>query len=233
MERGRRSVVLARRRDEIVLHAGIVLGRFVEALSQPRQRQIRGRDREGGPRRCDQQVARCGGVRLRQRRMAGPVRGQRHAAEQAVPQQPQRHVHRGGRTVGRGLQRGWRGARRDGRRRRRLRPQRACAPAGGQLLQPDAGVVPQRGQRAVRGRSAALGGGPREPALADVRLLLLRLRPGRLAGHLRRERCYSATRAAGGSRMFRRRWARISRGPWWRAARPTRISTATATSTSS
>ncbi len=35
-----------------------------------------------------------------------------------------------------------------------LRPQRPSAPAGGKLLQPDAGAVSQRGQRPVRGRGA-------------------------------------------------------------------------------
>ena len=52
--------------------------------------------------------------RLRQRRLAGPVRRQRHAAEQAVPQPAQRHLP-GGRGEGRRrLQRRRQGARRNG-----------------------------------------------------------------------------------------------------------------------
>ncbi len=38
-----RPVVLARRRDEIVLHAGILQGHVVEAVPQSRRRQVRGR----------------------------------------------------------------------------------------------------------------------------------------------------------------------------------------------
>ena len=56
----------------------------------------------------------------------------------------------------RGLRRGRRGARRHGRGRGRLRRQRARPSAGRQFRQPDARPLPQRRQRPVRGRSAAL-----------------------------------------------------------------------------
>ena len=94
--------------------------------------------RKAGRRRPDQQVARRRRPRLQRRRLARPVRRQRHAAEQALSQQQQRHVHRRGAGGGRGLRRGRRRARRHGRRRRRLRPLGPAAPAGRQLLEPDA-----------------------------------------------------------------------------------------------
>ena len=117
---------------------------------------VRGRDQKAGRRRPDQQVARHRRARLRQRRLARPVRRQRHAAEQAVSQQPERHVHRGRAARRRRLQRGRHRARRHGRRCRRLRSLGPPAPAGRQLLEPDARPLSQRGQRPVRGRGAAL-----------------------------------------------------------------------------
>ena len=81
------------------------------------------------------------------RRLARHVRRQRHAAEQALSQQPQRHVHRGRHGGRRRVRRGRRGARRDGRRCGRLRPLGPPAPARRQLLEPDARPLPQRGQR--------------------------------------------------------------------------------------
>ena len=88
---------------------------------------LRGRHRQGRALRRDRQVARRDGARPRRGRLAGPVRRQRHAAEQAVSQQPRRHVHRARAAERRGVQRGRTGARRHGRRRRRcrqLRPRR-------------------------------------------------------------------------------------------------------------
>ena len=69
-----------------------------------------------------------------------------------------------GAAVRRRLQRGRRRERRDGRRRRRLRSIGTAAPARRQLLQPDARSLPQRGQRPVRGRSAAIDRRPRVAA---------------------------------------------------------------------
>ena len=54
------------------------------------------------------------------------------------------------------------------------------------------GPVPQRRQRPVRGRSAEVRRRAREPAVAHVRRVLLRLRSRRAAGHLRRERSHRA-----------------------------------------
>ena len=63
--------------------------------------------------------------RLRQRRPAGSVRRERHAAEPAVSQQGKRHVRRRGDDGRRRVQRGRRRARRHGRRCGRLRRLRA------------------------------------------------------------------------------------------------------------
>ena len=191
--------------------------------------------------------------RLRRRRLARPLRRQRHAAEQAVSQQPERHVHRGGRRGRRGLQRGRRRARRDGRRRRRLRPLRPPAPARRQLLEPDARRSITTRATAVRRRGADVHGRPRQPAVARVRRLLLRLRPRRPARHLRRQRPHRGgdrARAAEGAVQGAaaavpqpgqgqvRAASSASLGPAFkraagrRAARPTPTTTRTATSTS-
>ena len=114
---------------------------------------------EGRARRSDQQVARRDRFRLTTatagRTSSSPTTRSRTSC---IKQQRQRHVHRSRHGGGRGVRRGRRGARSDGRRFRRLRPFGAPAPAGGQLLQPDARPLSQRGHRAVRGRSAALDG---------------------------------------------------------------------------
>ena len=81
-----RSLVLARRGDEIVLHAGVVQGNAIEALSQPGRREVRRRQPEGRRRRSQQQVARRDRARLQRRWLARYLRRQRYAAEQAVSQ---------------------------------------------------------------------------------------------------------------------------------------------------
>ena len=67
------------------------------------------------------------------------------------------------------------------------------APGGRQLRQPDDRPLPQRRQRPFRRRSAAFPHRPRQPAEPDLRPLLLRLRPGRLPRHLRRQRPHRRT----------------------------------------
>ena len=124
--------------DQVLLHARVVQGHGVEAVPQPRRRQVRGREPEGRDRRSHQQVAGRRRARLQRRRLARPLRGQRHAAQQALPQQAERHLHGRGRGGRRGLRRRRRGARRHGRGCRRLRPLGPPAPAGRQLLEPDA-----------------------------------------------------------------------------------------------
>ena len=161
---------------------------------------VRGREREGRRRRSEQQVARRRRARLRHGRLARPVRRQRHAAEQALSQQPQWHLHRGGHAGGGRLQRGRRGSRRDGRRCRGLRSLGPSAPAGRQLLEPDARPLSQRGQEPVRGRGAALVDRPRQPAVARLWRVLLRLRPRRRHRHPRRPTATSRRRSSGCSR---------------------------------
>ena len=150
-----RPLLLARRHHEVVLHARVVQGHRVEAVSQPRRRAS---SRTSARRPASAiPTSKSLGVAVLDydvRRLARPLRRQRHAAEQAVSQQPQRHVHREGRGGRRGVQRGRRGARRDGRRCRRLRSLGPPAPARRQLLEPDARPLSQRGQRPVRGRGA-------------------------------------------------------------------------------
>ena len=74
----------------------------------------------------------------------------------------QRHVHREGRPLGRRLQRRRNRARRHGRRRRRLRSLRLPQPHHHEFLESDARLLPQRAQRPLRRRSAALGSRPRQ-----------------------------------------------------------------------
>ena len=65
-----------------------------------------------------------------------------------------------------------------------------------QLLQPDGFALSQRGQRPVRGRSSAIRSRTRHAGHAGLRLLLLRLRQRRLAGHLRRRRPHRGRRSS-------------------------------------
>ena len=214
-----RSLVLARRRDEILLHAGILQGHARRACIH----------NLGGGKFED--VAEAAGVGDPTSKSLGVTVLDYNGdgwpdlfvANDTQPNKLYRNTGNGTFTEERhggrrGLRRGRRGARRDGRRCRRLRSQRPAAPAGRQLLQPDARPLSQRRQRPVRGRSAVFRGGPRQPAVAGLRRLLLRLRPGRLSRHLRRQRPHRGgdrPRAAEGQLPSRRRccsatWASTS-----------------------
>ena len=187
---GREGPVLhARRPHQVVLHARVLSRAEPDPLPQQGRRHVRGRDREGGPAQPEGQGAGRGHAGRKRRRLARPVRGQRHAAQQPVPEQratapsptwPP--------TAGRGLQRGGRGARRHGRGRRRLRPLRPAQHRHRQLLERDDGALPQRGRRPLHRRGAHLGHRPGFDADLELRLLLLRPRPRRLARHLRGQR---------------------------------------------
>ena len=184
-----RPLVLARRRDEVVLHAGIVQGHVVEAVSQPGRRPVRGREPQGRHRRSDQQVARRHRVRLQQRRLARPVRRQRHAAEQAVSQQQAtaRSPRRGCRPAWPTARTAWRAARWAS-----TRPT-TTAPAAPHLLvgnfsnqmlglyhNEGNGLFVDEAPTSTVGRASLLS--------PDLRRVLLRLRPRRLPGHLRGQR---------------------------------------------
>ena len=152
----------------------------------------------------------------------------------------------------RGLQRRRRRARRDGRRRGRLRPIGPPAPAGRQLLEPDARPLSQRGQRVCsstrpRVRPWAVPACSRSPSACSSSITtstagwtsspptaISRRRSAassrgsstRQPPLLFRNRGGSASRRHGGGRDAR------SAVRSWRAARPTPTTTTTATSTS-
>src|SRR6266446_5129280 len=106
---------------------------------------------------------------------------QRHATEQAVPKQWQRHFLRKRRDRRRRLQRRWRSACRHGRGCRGLRSLRLSKRDDHEFLEPDAFALSQRRQRPVCRRSAAVRNRAGHAAHAGLRLLFLRLRPRRLA----------------------------------------------------
>ena len=228
-------------------------GHAVEALSQPRRRQVRGRDGEGRSRRPDQQVAGRGRARFQRRRLAGPLRRQRHAAQQALPQQRQRHLH--GRAAWR---RAWPSARTAWRAAPWApTPATMTAPAAPHLLvgnfsnqmlglyhNEGNGLFVDEAPRSTVGRASLL-------SLA-FGVFFFDLRPRRLARHLRRQRPHrrgDRPRAAQGPvtrqppLLFRNlgkgKFEDVSRAQWapsssvrsWRAAPPTPISTTTAIST--
>ena len=229
-------------------------GESPHPVSQPRQRDVRGRHARGRPARSGVQGAGRGADRLRQRRPRRSLRRQRHAAESALPQSRQRHVYRCRDHGGRGVQRGRRGARGHGRRCRRLRRVRPREPRDRQLLERDDGALHERGQRPVHRRGADLHHRPDLAPVAHLRLLLLRLRPRRPARHLRRQRSRGRRHPGGADERVVRAGAAPVPQSWqpplrgrdrsrWvtafqvrarsRAARRTATSTTTATSTSS
>ena len=120
---------------------------------------------QGRPLRRDVEVARRDAARLRPGRLARRLHRQRHAAEQAVSQQRQRHVHRAGAEGRRGVQRGRPGPRRHGRRRGRSRRLRAPDRGRHQLLRRDARPVPRRvgdGQYVDRAPGSDIGRATRQ-----------------------------------------------------------------------
>jgi hypothetical protein len=135
-------------------------GRALPALAaaERRRRPLRRRDQGGGPAALRPHPDRHL-VRLRRRRMARPVRRERVRARRrdgagrsppvrALPQQPRRHLQRGGARIRR------RGRRlRQGRGERRLRQRR---PAGPLRLRPGRGQRPVPQRRARRRRRVAL-----------------------------------------------------------------------------
>ncbi len=116
-----RRVLQRGRPPQILLHAGGLSRRDLLAVSQPRQRHVRGCDRQERHLRQHLEIAGRGAGGLRPRRLAGRAGRQRHAAQQALSQSAQRHVRGRGCARRHRLQRGRQGARRDGNRRGRLR----------------------------------------------------------------------------------------------------------------
>ncbi len=109
---GREGPVLhARRKKQVLLHAGVLQGSEPDPLPQPGRRHVRGHDRESRRPEPDGQGSGRRDARLRRRLVAGPRRRQRHAAEPALPQQQERHVHRrrDARRGSRSARQAWRG----------------------------------------------------------------------------------------------------------------------------
>ena len=150
-------VLLARREDEVLLHAGALQRRVVPPLQGPRRREVP-RDHEGGrPREPARQGARRRRARRRRRRTARPRRRERHLAEQPLPERGDRernpevqgHGDRGRRRRRRGRAR----ARRHGRRVRRHEERRRRDARRRQLLERDVVRVERRPEgRLLRGR---------------------------------------------------------------------------------
>ena len=150
---------------------------------------LRGRDAAGRPLRPGLEGARRRAPRLRRRRLARPVRRQRHAAEQALSQQRQRHasptsaVTAGVAFSEAGVARAGMGvdaADYDG----SGRPSLVIGNFSNEMM----ALYHNEGNGPLHRRGAHLRDRPGLAADADLRLLLLRLRPRRPARHLRRQR---------------------------------------------
>ena len=250
MDRRRAILVLAGRRDQVLLHAGILQGHvargcFTTWATASSKMSARKPGVATPP--ASRWASRCSITTT----MAGrTVRLQRHPAQQALPQHRQRHVH--GRRHGgrRGVRRRRRGARRHG---RRMPPITTAAAArtcwSGNFSNQMLALYHNEGNGIFVDEAPSSALGAIEPAHADLRRLLLRLRSGWLAGYLLRQwphRGRDRPRAAQDSiqgsrrcclpqrwqRQVREReqlsWARRLTRPWWHAAPPTPISTATA-----
>ena len=181
---GARRVLQPRRQAEVVLHARSLPRRNLLAVSQPRRRHLRGRHRKERHLRHQLEIARRGDVRLRPGRLAGSVRRQRHAAEQAVSQPAERDVQGGRRR-----ERVWRSARMA----RRAPAWAWTRPTSTIPATPSIavtnfdnemiGLYRAAERRALSGRSRTRVRRRRSLARhAGVRLLVLRRRPGRRAG---------------------------------------------------
>ena len=91
---------------QVVLHAGSVSRRYLLAVSQSRQRHLRGCDRDQRHFRQQLKIIGRGDDRLRPGRLARSAGGQRHAAEQTLPKSWQRKIQGCGGGRGIGVQRG-------------------------------------------------------------------------------------------------------------------------------
>ncbi len=256
VDAGERPLVLARRRPPSpTARRSPTRATASKLYHNLGERPVRGRQpASAGIDDADRKVARRHRARLRRRRLAGPLRRQRHPAQQALPQPEQRHLQ--GRRRSRPASPSARTATARGAMGvdaadydRSGRPHLLVGNFSNQML----ALYHNEGNGVFVDEAPSLGGGAGEPADAHLRRLLLRLRPGRPARHLRRQRPPRGgdqPRAAAGHATSSRRWssttsargrsptsaaarwAPTSSGRSWRAARPTATSTTTATSTS-
>ena len=174
------SVLHARRQDQVVLHAGVVQGQSPSLYRNRGDGTFENVTKQAGLFDTGVERARRRDARLRRRRLGWIC------SSPTTPQPNRLYRNKGNGTFEdvarqrrRGVQRGGRRARRHGRRRRRLRRLGTAQPDHRQLLERDDGALSQRGQRAVHRRCAEVGDRPGVAADADLRLLLLRLRPRR------------------------------------------------------
>ncbi len=140
-----RPLLHPRRKDEVVLHPRVLQGGEPDPPSQPRRRDLRGRDQEGRALESRLEGAGGGAARPRRRRVARLRPRQRHAAEQALPQQRGRDLLRHRDGGGDRLRRDRGRARGHGHRHRRRLGERADQPPHRQLLERDDRPLPLRG----------------------------------------------------------------------------------------
>ena len=249
------SVLHARRQEQVVLHAGILQGPEPVALPQPRRRHVRERDRQGravrhhrrrgSAWRCSTSTATAGWT----------------CSSPTTPQPNRLYRNKGNGTfedvaVGAGVAFSEAGVARagmgvdaadyDG----SGRPSLIIGNFSNEMM----ALYHNEGKRPVHRRCADVGDRPGVAADADLRLLLLRLRSRRPARHLRGQRPRRRRHRAGAVARAPTRSGRtcsgtpatkqfedvpaaggpaLHRADGRRAARPTPITTTTATSTSS
>ena len=244
-----RSVLHARRQEQVVLHAGILQGAESHVVPQRRQRDLRGRDEGGRALRSGVESARRGVDRSR-RAMGGSICSSRTtrsrtgsiaiAATARSPMSPSRPA--------------WRSTRRAWRARAwaptpptttdRAAPSLVIGNFSNEMM----ALYTNEGNGLFIDEAPDVDDRPQFAADADVRLFFPRLRPRRPARHLRGERArgrrHSARAAArrvraaaapvpqsrrrADSKRSRRDRAPRCAGRWSRAAPPTAITMATA-----
>ena len=191
MVRGAGRALLAGWQEQILLHARGVPRRHVLAVSQSRQRDIRRRDGEERDLRRVLEIAGRGDAGRGPGRLARPVRGQRHAAEQALPEQPRWDIHRIRCAAGHRVQRGRAGPRGHGRGHRGLPAHREHGRGRDEFRQRDDGPVRIHRARVCGSRHL------RRRGHGVARAAGLRL-------HVRGLRFGWASRSRGGERAYRR-----------------------------
>ena len=198
-----RPVVLARRRDQVVLHAGVLQGHRLEAVPQPRRRQVRGRRRRppASPTRpASRSASRCSTTT----RTAGPTSSSptTRSRTSSIATTSDGTFAEDGLRAGvayseEGVARGAMGvdaADYD----RSGRPHLLVGNFSNQML----GLYHNEGNGLFVDEAPRSTVGRAQPAHARLRRLLLRLRPRRLARHLRRPTGTSRKRSAASSRRL-------------------------------
>ena len=155
-------------------------------VSQQRRRDIRGRVREGGRRRCERQRTWRRVRRLRRRRVRGRVRRERLGAVVPVSQQGEEHVCRGRPADRRRVQRGRQDVCRHGCGLRRLRQRRPLRHRRHGSLERALPALSAERRSQLPGRDEHVRRGRGHASVLGLEHAVLRLRQRRLEGHLRR-----------------------------------------------